>query len=240
MPSPTFSCHHSGKCCEKIYTQINITIGDILRILSYTNLTLQELFNTYISITPFASEDKDIFDYDIGLNIPCRFRKDKRCSIYKARPLNCRIFPYWIFAEVPEEHIRDVVDETYECVHNIKLNNKTKKRYKEYAKNIGNLILEESRITELFLKEIGFKKSINISKHTPSIESKLKDKFQEIELSKKIDEEKIKLCLSLLNKEEVGETLTNLTKKIEESKTTMKFADLDEIEKIESIKLISP
>jgi Fe-S-cluster containining protein len=38
------------------------------------------------------------------VNYDCVFLKDKRCSVYEARPVQCRTFPWWI------QHLREPTD----------------------------------------------------------------------------------------------------------------------------------
>ena len=93
-----FRCLHCGGCCENNATHINLTLGDISRFSEITCKSTEDLFREgSIGLMPFqTTEDPDIFEIELGLKIPCRFRKGKRCMIYGARPLNCRLFPFWI------------------------------------------------------------------------------------------------------------------------------------------------
>jgi len=228
-----FKCLHCGKCCDKVYTQINITIGDILRILSSINLDAKTLFEKYIGINPFPSEQENVYDYELGLNIPCKFRKDGKCTIYKARPLNCRMFPYWIMAKIPKEKIKEIVDSSYSCIHNTKIDAKTEKKYKDYVKQVGFLILQESRMTDDIMNYLKFKRNIDISKKAKAIEKKFK-KSKGREFEKKIQEAKIKLCISLLDKKDAKEILCKLTKTME-TMPTYPFASLEDLDAIEGI-----
>ena len=72
--------------------------------------------------------------------MPCKFRKNGKCSIYEARPVNCRIFPYWVFALIPENEVKRLLKD-YECKYNFK----DKKLYKNYQEALAKVLLEEAK-----------------------------------------------------------------------------------------------
>jgi len=226
-----FKCMHCGKCCEMVYTQINITIGDILRILSATGMDAKHLLGKYIGINPFPSETENFYDYELGLNIPCKFRKGKRCTIYRARPLNCRMFPYWIMAKVSKEKMKEIVDDSYTCVHSAKIDAKAREKYQTYVQQIGFLILQESKMTEDMMRFLKFERAVDISKNAKEIEKKFR-KFKGREFEKKAQEEKIKLCIKLLDKKEAKEALAKLANLIE-TIPPYPFASLEDLDVIE-------
>ena len=226
-----FKCLHSGRCCEKEYTQINLTIGDLKRIAGFLKIDVKDLFWHYAGMQPFQQEENaNVFDLELGLEIPCRFRKNNRCVIYEARPLNCRLFPYWIIANFPKEKWLDILDESYKCVHKTRLTSETKQKYKEYACKTGKILLEESKKTDKIMKKMKMVGSVDISRFK-SVEqlSQIHKKLEGIELQKRIDEEKIRICKKLIDKEKFKE----LPKKLSKEKT--KFAAIKEINEIEEI-----
>lgn len=137
-------CNHCGLCCSDPRTQIAITIRDLQRISEHLNVEIKDLFKEHISIQPFADQDLLHYDLDLGLNIPCKFRKNKRCSIHPARPLNCRLFPAWILADASEEKIPELLKE-----HKCEWDMEKRQEYKEYRRKIGEQLLKESRLLEL-------------------------------------------------------------------------------------------
>ncbi|MBD3248433.1 hypothetical protein GF336_00120 [Candidatus Woesearchaeota archaeon] len=134
-------CNHCGRCCTSEGIQINVTIGDIWRIANYLNIPIARLFPEKISLNSFKDPRTKETELDLGLNIPCRFRKDNRCSIYPARPLNCRLFPYWVIAAIDEKDLSTVL-KGHKCSYSIK----DKERYKAYSKQLGNILLEEDKL----------------------------------------------------------------------------------------------
>ena len=124
----------------------------------------------------------------------------------------------------------DILDASYECVHRTKLANETKQKYKEYVDNTGKILLEESAKTDKIMKKIKMTGSIDVLGFR-SIEqlSQIHRALDGIELQKKIDEEKIKICKSLISREKFKE----LPEKLSKEKT--QFAKIKEINEIEKI-----
>lgn len=72
-----FECNHCGGCCEDKAIQISLTLGDVTRLCESQNKTPLELYReNIIGIFPFANE-KGFFELDLGLKIPCSFRKEE-------------------------------------------------------------------------------------------------------------------------------------------------------------------
>ena len=141
-------CNHCGLYCKGPLTQINVTIGDIWRIADFLEIDVEELFKDKIGMNPFREpEFENIYDIDLGLNLPCKFRINERCSIYPVRPLNCRLFPQWILAEFPEDKIKEILKD-HKCEYDLS----KKQEYKKYVDVVGKILLEESKFYELFKK----------------------------------------------------------------------------------------
>ena len=145
-------CTHCGFCCEDPCTQVNITVGDIWRISDYLKVPVEKLFPEYMDMNPFGDPDLVHYDIDLGLNNPCRFRVNGKCSIYPARPLNCRLFPYWILAEAPLEKLNDILGD-YGCSYDML----RRKDYQKYKDIIGEILLSESKLLEI-------KKRVNVTR----------------------------------------------------------------------------
>jgi len=149
-----FECKHCGQCCIDECTQINLSIGDIVRICKFLNCNIGDIMQK-IGIKPFGDpENPNNFDYELGLNIPCEFRKGDKCEIYPARPLNCRIFPYVFLGNVEKENLKHIIDPSHKCIaEGIEFTENEKQKYKEYARFIGELILKEAKLTDEFYKK---------------------------------------------------------------------------------------
>ena len=162
-------CQHCQKCCgEDPRININLSVGDIFRICQFLKITIDEFFEKYAGIKTF--QDPRIGDYkDLGLNIPCKFRKDMKCTVYEARPANCRIFPYWVLTLAPEDKLKQVLK--YPCKYDL---NK-KPIYKKYQDAIAEILLEEvnwykeERLDTKQIKQIIAENLIKISLNTEKL-----------------------------------------------------------------------
>ncbi|MBW2971351.1 YkgJ family cysteine cluster protein [Candidatus Woesearchaeota archaeon] len=236
-----FQCLHSGKCCIKVYTQISLTGGDIVRLSKHQNMSIKELFDQgYIGLKPFFI-DENVFETEIGLTIPCKFRKDKRCIVYQTRPLNCRLFPYWLITEVPKERLKDFVDESYECIHRINLSEATRKKYDQYKKRIVRILEEEAELTDDILKKHNLIRKINISTHQDYQQlikqtENLKRSLSEVEFEKQKDELKIGFAIQIIQesiRQDIGKIIEE---EIYSNNLINKVASIEKIKEIENLK----
>ncbi len=85
-----FQCQGTGRCCVSRdgYGYVYLTLEDRRRMARHLKLSTLAFTRTYCSKTDgyFHLKDED------G---PCRFMKGKGCSIYEARPAQCRTWPFW-------------------------------------------------------------------------------------------------------------------------------------------------
>ncbi len=85
-----FQCQGSGKCCvsRDRYGYVYLSLPDRRRMAAHLKLKTQEFTRRYCSKTDGWFHLKDF----VG---PCTFLRDKRCTIYEARPTQCRTWPFW-------------------------------------------------------------------------------------------------------------------------------------------------
>jgi Fe-S-cluster containining protein len=194
-----FKCFNCGKCCNSYYAQINATIGDIIRISDFMKKPISYILKNFIGINAFGDpENPTKFTYEFGINMPCKFRKDNRCSVYNARPLNCRLFPYWVLVQAFKSGNKDIIDELYECMKNLEINNEELKKYSDYVKTIGNILMCEGEITDEILNETIITLSIDLSDNKDY--RKIVEKYKNAENTeeiKKMEQEKIRLAKDL-------------------------------------------
>ena len=77
-------CTLCGNCCKELTASVKDAEIDTLAAIDQIP---RELF-----ITKYT--DKNEFDSSLFLkDIPCKYLKDKKCSIYDSRPEDCRTFP---------------------------------------------------------------------------------------------------------------------------------------------------
>ncbi len=98
MPAPwwkdgiRFECQMSGRCCVSRgeYGHVYLTAEDRRRLATHFHLTVREFVKRY-------GRRKDGY---VELRDPpgaaaCVFFADGRCSVYEARPTQCRTWPFW-------------------------------------------------------------------------------------------------------------------------------------------------
>lgn len=216
-----FKCLHSGKCCSFVYVQINLSIGDVLRLSDFLKKTIADLFKEeIIGFMPFF-DTEDAYDVELGLIKPCKLHVNNRCSVYHARPLNCRIFPYFIIANF--NNLSNIFNSDYQCVHRIKLNEELREKYKIYSKKIGNIVLEEAEMTKKLFDQMGFHLSFKRS-----------DFDYEFNLSKEeIEDLRVKFFIQKIkdaNLKSYENKISNLAKKFR--KKVYSLEQLNEIEEL--------
>ena len=85
-----FECQGTGHCCTSRgeYGYVYLTREDRQRLADHMKLTLQQFLSAYCAVTAdnvhLKNPDKD-----------CGFLQDKRCTVYAARPTQCRTWPFW-------------------------------------------------------------------------------------------------------------------------------------------------
>ncbi len=85
-----FQCQGSGKCCVSRggYGYVYLSQKDRQRFAKYFRITTREFTKQYCAKTDGWYHLKDFTG-------ACSFLKDKRCSVYEARPTQCRTWPFW-------------------------------------------------------------------------------------------------------------------------------------------------
>ena len=87
-----FECQGSSKCCVSrgMYGYVYLTKKDILKISIYMDLKVIDFIKLYCDKTDGFTHFKEKMK-----NGDCQFLINKRCSVYKARPTQCRTWPFW-------------------------------------------------------------------------------------------------------------------------------------------------
>ncbi len=157
-----FKCFHCGACCDNPATQIGLTVGDVVRLAKSSGMTIKQLFEKHIGIVPFPTDDENIYEMDLGLQIPCYFRENGKCSNYYGRPLNCRLFPLWMMVEYGKK-ADDILNEMNKC-RGQRLEGKELEKTKKYVMMIKSLLMNETRLTEELMNGLGLKEKVDIRK----------------------------------------------------------------------------
>jgi Fe-S-cluster containining protein len=83
---------------------------DLSRLLEWSGLAATEFVEEYCTWVPFGMDAHlSLGEQD---NKDCVFWADGGCSVYPARPLQCRTYPFWQTIVDEEEHWRE---ESAEC-----------------------------------------------------------------------------------------------------------------------------
>jgi Fe-S-cluster containining protein len=87
-----FQCQGSGKCCVSHgeYGFVFLTLGDRQRFARHLGVTTHFFTRKYCDRTNgnwHLKEDP--------ARLECMFLKNKACSVYEARPTQCRTWPFW-------------------------------------------------------------------------------------------------------------------------------------------------
>jgi Fe-S-cluster containining protein len=97
-----FACQGSGKCCTSHgeFGFVYLTLADRKRMALYFGISEAEFRRQHCrNVDGFwALNDAGVmpnFDKTQAAANDCQFLKDKRCSIYEARPTQCRTWPFW-------------------------------------------------------------------------------------------------------------------------------------------------
>jgi Fe-S-cluster containining protein len=97
-----------GNCCIGESGYIWITTSEIDTLSKLLNISVQECFDKYLIKYDykFSIKEKQLSKN----NYACIFfdLDKKQCSIYEARPKQCRTFPFW---EHFKTNIKEVIDE---------------------------------------------------------------------------------------------------------------------------------
>jgi len=87
-----FECQGSGKCCTSHgeFGFVFLTLEDRRRFAKHLKISTSAFTKKYCdqqgSFYHLKEDPK---------NLDCMFLKNKRCSVYEARPIQCRTWPFW-------------------------------------------------------------------------------------------------------------------------------------------------
>ncbi len=105
-----FECQGSGHCCTSRgeYGYVYLTRDDRQQLAEHLELTPPEFMAKHCEVTEGHAHLKDP-DKD------CAFLEGKRCSVYAARPTQCRTWPFWAENMNAKAWTTDVAQELRGC-----------------------------------------------------------------------------------------------------------------------------
>ena len=87
-----FECQSSGNCCVSRGTHgfVYLSSKDLKRLSKYFSMSNIQFINKYCHRTDGHLHLKEIY-----MDGKCQFLEGTKCSVYKARPVACRSWPFW-------------------------------------------------------------------------------------------------------------------------------------------------
>lgn len=87
-----FECQGSGNCCTSHgeFGFVFLTIDDRRRFAKHLKMSTAAFTRRYCDLKDGVWHLKED-----AKNPDCMFLKNKRCSVYEARPTQCRTWPFW-------------------------------------------------------------------------------------------------------------------------------------------------
>ena len=82
--SPQIDCTKCGNCCNSL--MINVDDSDAERLSEHLNLEKEQFYKQYVERSSQGS-------LAVMNTIPCHFLNENMCTVYEARPTECREFP---------------------------------------------------------------------------------------------------------------------------------------------------
>ncbi len=99
-----FECQQSGKCCVSHgeYGYVYLTREDRQNIARLLGISTGSFTRKYCQTTEGIYHLKDNGE-------ACVFLKDRKCTVYEARPMQCRTWPFWPETMSAKSWTKDVV-----------------------------------------------------------------------------------------------------------------------------------
>lgn len=85
-----FKCTGCGKCCTGAPGYVWISDDEIVTMAQKLNLSPEHFCKKYVRLV-----GGELSLLENPNNWDCVFLKDKQCTLYEARPQQCRTFPWW-------------------------------------------------------------------------------------------------------------------------------------------------
>lgn len=101
-----FQCQGSGKCCTSRgeFGFVYLTLADRKLLAKKLKLTVTEFTKQHCDKTGGIWHLKEIKERP-----DCVFLKNNQCSVYEARPVQCRTWPFWPEVMNAKSWAKDVV-----------------------------------------------------------------------------------------------------------------------------------
>ncbi len=102
-----FSCTRCSKCCRFDPGYVFLSEADIASLMAHFDASRQEIEERYCRHVEMDGHVR--LSLQEQANNDCVFWNDGGCTVYEARPLQCRSFPFWpsyLFSEYTWQSVR--------------------------------------------------------------------------------------------------------------------------------------
>lgn len=84
-----FQCTQCGDCCTGAPGYVWVNKQEIAELAALVQMPIADFEAKYVRSVGVR---KSLIEYDNG---DCVFLKDRKCTVYNARPRQCRTWPFW-------------------------------------------------------------------------------------------------------------------------------------------------
>jgi Fe-S-cluster containining protein len=93
--SLSFACTSCGRCCKSRNTRVYVNPSEVEELATYKSTTVPEFLHKYTSTVTDARGR--VLTTLVGHPTlqQCVFLEGNKCSVYEARPTQCRTYPFW-------------------------------------------------------------------------------------------------------------------------------------------------
>jgi Fe-S-cluster containining protein len=104
IQSACYSC--GGRCCTGESGYINVNKSEIERIASFLEIDIDSFKKKYLYKNGYKYSIKEMV-YNGSYECVFYDRENNGCSIYMARPIQCRTFPFWEYFKNNIEELKE-------------------------------------------------------------------------------------------------------------------------------------
>jgi len=105
-----FECLKCGKCCSGFPGFVYLSIEDIKEICSFLDLDNKQFISRYTRTVHIFRQKRLSLIEKSGYDCIFWDRSEKLCTIYPARPYQCKSYPFWKSNLVSEREWKKVQD----------------------------------------------------------------------------------------------------------------------------------
>ncbi|MEM5947750.1 YkgJ family cysteine cluster protein [Spirochaetia bacterium 38H-sp] len=88
-----FQCVRCSRCCRYEPGYVFLSMSDIQNLVKHLKITQEDFIHKFCREINFSGFKR--LSLKEKSNYDCIFWEDGGCAVYKARPLQCRTYPFW-------------------------------------------------------------------------------------------------------------------------------------------------